>query len=215
MTPSQLDVTGFFRGQLFERGPRSSSTPCPTRPRSACPRPATPAPASRSGPATDIIRRYGEGTGSIAIVLDCSGSMRSPTARGRQKIDEAKEALQAVLAAIPAGTTVSFWIFSQVPKGAEPIEGDPIVLEPERTIKQLWKPAAWNPDAGPGADRQARSVPALPGNAPGPGDVARRGRRPQGCQGAQDPPRADGRRGHPVQGEPDVQPPAERRSPSS
>ena len=84
--------------------------------------------------------------GSIAIVLDCSGSMRSPTARGRPKIDEAKEALRAVLlTAIPAGTTVSFWIFSQVPMAAEPFDDDPIVLEPERTITQLWKPAPWNP----------------------------------------------------------------------
>ena len=71
--------------------------------------------------------------------------MRARTARGRAKIDEAKEALKTVLTAIPAGTTVSFWIFSQVPVGPDPLENDPIVSEPERTIFQLWKPAPWNP----------------------------------------------------------------------
>ena len=80
--------------------------------------------------------------GSIAIVLDYSGSMRARTANGEPKIEVAKQALRTVLLnTIPAGATVSFWIFSQVPRGSGAASWRTrSCLEPERTIKQLWNP---------------------------------------------------------------------------
>ena len=69
------------------------------------------------------------------------------TANGEPKIEVAKQALRTVLLnTIPAGATVSFWIFSQVPKGQwPPLVNDPLVLEPERTISRLWNRRPGNP----------------------------------------------------------------------
>src|SRR5262249_30592702 len=90
-------------------------------------------------------RRYGEGTGSIAIVLDCSGSMKFDG--NGNKWENAKKALAQVLQQVPKGTTVSLWTFGQLPDGVNVVHpNDPIYLEPERTINQLRAPAPWDPN---------------------------------------------------------------------
>jgi serine/threonine protein kinase len=63
----------------------------------------------------DVLTRFRAGTGSIAIVLDCSGSMLQPTATGMTKFDEAQAALREVLRLVPWGTKLSLWTFSQLP----------------------------------------------------------------------------------------------------
>ncbi len=103
-----------------------------------------------------IIHRFGQGTGTIAIVLDCSGSMRE-----NHKWDNAKAALIQVLKPVPRGTIVSIWTFGQLPEGipvddrglATPGLGPDQInqmktaaAELERTIKPLRKPAAWDPN---------------------------------------------------------------------
>jgi hypothetical protein len=50
--------------------------------------------------------------GSIAIVLDCSGSMRDVLKDGRRKIDVARGALKDVLGTLPLGTRLSLWAFA-------------------------------------------------------------------------------------------------------
>ena len=63
-----------------------------------------------------IIDRFGAGNGSIAIVLDCSGSMI--TDGDGSKWPKAKAALKQVLKeSVPKGTKLSLWTFSQLPEG--------------------------------------------------------------------------------------------------
>ncbi len=111
----------------------------------------------------ELIRRYGKGTGSIAIVLDCSGSMRFD---GDGKLDAnlskwsyAKKALYQVLKeSVPPGTNLSLWTFSQLPPdiGVDQTGhilpqffGDERIAKldavPEGTITQLRSMSAWDP----------------------------------------------------------------------
>ena len=169
--PSKITVAGVFRGQHFSSVTDVELHPLPDQTAIGPPPPENTARvAVRADP--EIIRNFGEGTGSIAIVLDCSGSMRSLTANGVSKFDEAKKALTVVLALVPPGTTVSLWTFSQIPKDDPgPFEGDPILLEPERTIKRLLEPARWNPGQIRNLNRAARPDQTLAGDALGTSDV--------------------------------------------
>jgi hypothetical protein len=142
---TSLKIEGSFRGQPLARTTEVQVHPVPDTV-AIGPLPAAPPEASIAVRADkEIIRRFGAGTGSIAIVLDCSGSMLDLTPNGRTKFDEAKKALAVVLALVPQGTTVSLWTFSQLPEGVNQIfEGDPIAAEPELTIRPLRTPAAWD-----------------------------------------------------------------------
>ena len=92
--PSKITVAGVFRGQHFSSVTDVELHPLPDQTAIGPPPPENTARvAVRADP--EIIRTFGEGTGSIAIVLDCSGSMRSLTANGVSKFDEAKKALTA------------------------------------------------------------------------------------------------------------------------
>jgi len=94
----------------------------------------------------EILARFGAGTGSVVIVLDCSGSMLDQTGGGRTKFEEAQEALGEVLRLVPSKTELSLWTFSQLPPGVNQIfRGDPLVNEPELTIKPLLPMAPWDP----------------------------------------------------------------------
>jgi serine/threonine protein kinase len=109
----------------------------------------------------EIIDRFGQGTGSIAIVLDCSGSMifNSDGRPTLHKFQDAKKALIQVLKQVPTGTTISIWTFSALPEGVNQIQPtDPIYKEPERTIHQLRAPSAWDPNQ---ADDLARQLDQL------------------------------------------------------
>jgi hypothetical protein len=50
--------------------------------------------------------------GDIAVVLDCSGSMSSKDAEGKKRIQRALDALEEVLARLPAGARLSVRVFS-------------------------------------------------------------------------------------------------------
>ena len=48
---------------------------------------------------------------NIALILDCSGSMKERLPDGRSKMDAAKEALAEFVEKIPAGLAVSFVVY--------------------------------------------------------------------------------------------------------
>ena len=90
-----------------------------------------------------IHRKYGDGNGSVAVVLDCTGSMGPPsgaTFTSTTKYAEATAALGRVLGSLPHGTTVSLWVFGQA------VGQDKTVKKPESTIRQILAPTSWNPD---------------------------------------------------------------------
>jgi hypothetical protein len=154
IVPSSIRLEGFFRGQEF-----SFTTEVPIHPVpdtvAIGPPPADPPEASVAVRASkEIIARFGAGTGSIAIVLDCSGSMLDRTGTGVTKFDEAQAALKEVLRLVPRGTKLSLWTFSQLPDNVPLLPGAkvdarllPLGLdeEPELTIRQLLRPAPWDP----------------------------------------------------------------------
>ena len=143
---SPVRVEGFFRGQEFSGTTAVSINPVPDTV-AIGPPPNDPPDASIAVCASkEIIARFGEGTGSVAIVLDCSGSMMDPTAAGRTKFDEAQEALRQVLPLVPPKTKMSLWTFSQLPPGVNEVyPGDPLDTEPELSINPLLRMAPWDP----------------------------------------------------------------------
>jgi hypothetical protein len=160
VAPSSFRLDGFFRGQEFSGTTAVSIHPVPDTV-AIGPPPSDPPDASIAVRASkEIIARFGAGTGSVAIVLDCSGSMLDQTGGGRTKFDEAQEALREVLPLVPPKTKLSLWTFSQLPPGVNQIfQGDPLASEPELTIKPLLPMAPWDPrqtDALVGQIRQLR-----------------------------------------------------------
>jgi hypothetical protein len=110
---TRLDVDGFFRGQVFKF---STPVDLDVVPDVIAIGPAPPdlRRASVAVRASDeIIRQFGRGTGSIAIVVDCSGSMLK--GQPESKWSRAKSALYTVLDRVPADTKLSIWTFSQLP----------------------------------------------------------------------------------------------------
>ena len=145
--PAELRVEGSFRGQPLTSRTEMQLHPVPDTV-AIGPPPPRPQEASLAVRASqEIIDRFGEGTGSIAIVLDCSGSMLDSSGDGRRtKFDDAKRALSQVLDTLPRGTVMSLWTFSQLPEGVNQVlPNDPIAGEPELTIHQLRKPVPWDP----------------------------------------------------------------------
>ncbi len=58
-----------------------------------------------AGPSRDV--------GLVLLVVDASGSMREPDARGEPKIDSAKRALTQLVGELPAGTPVGMRVFGE------------------------------------------------------------------------------------------------------
>jgi hypothetical protein len=138
-------VEGFFRGQRFSMTTEVALHPVPDLVAlgRATPEPPLASIAVRANP--EIIDRFGQGTGSLAIVLDWSGSMDEAVPGAPAKFQQAKDALASVLKQVPEGTRLSLWIFSQIPKDQPvPHRDDPINLRPQLTITQLREPAGWN-----------------------------------------------------------------------
>ena len=75
MTRSRFTVKGMFRGQHFDGVTDVELHPSPDVVAIGPQAPDPPAASLAVRASEEIIQRYGEGTGSIAIVLDCSGSM--------------------------------------------------------------------------------------------------------------------------------------------
>lgn len=91
----------------------------------------------------ELQRRFGEGNGAVAVVLDCTGSMGPEKGQpydDKTKFAEATHALERVLGRLPKGTTLSLWVFGQA-------EGkQKTVAEPEHTIRRVLDPVRWDPD---------------------------------------------------------------------
>ncbi|QEH35676.1 Serine/threonine-protein kinase PrkC [Aquisphaera giovannonii] len=93
--------------------------------------------------APEVIDRLRADPGSLAIVLDWSGSMRR-TGRQGSRLLQVREAFARVLAAgVPEGTLVSVWTFGEGSRGPAPHAGDPAVGGPERSITRIYPPARW------------------------------------------------------------------------
>lgn len=140
---NELTLHGFFRGQLLEA---VIPVTLHLQPEVASQRPPLPSAAAVSLAAPASLQdRFGDGSGSVAIVLDASGSMGPPQNRTTSasatasKYAEATAALQEVLRQLPAGTKVSLWMFGQA------IGANRTAASPEATIKQVQTPIVWNP----------------------------------------------------------------------
>jgi hypothetical protein len=137
---TQLTLHGRFRGQKI-----SSLVPirlhlAPDIARSSYAPPQKASVAVRAD--EPLHRKYGDGNGTVAVVLDCTGSMGPPEGSAfssTTKYAEATAALGRVLGSLPHGTTVSLWVFGQA------VGQDKTVKEPEKTIRQILTPTSWDP----------------------------------------------------------------------
>ena len=134
-----LAVTGFFRGRTHDASTSVDFYAVPDRAAVSVAIPQHVGIAVRAD--ANARKRYGFGTGAVAIVLDCSGSMgrdpKDPTSVGLYP--EALEALAKLLAGLPPGTTVTVWTFGQKTQG---------IKTPEETIRELLPPTELPLDAG-------------------------------------------------------------------
>jgi len=154
--PTSLRLEGSFRGQPLPYSTEVQLHPVPDTIAIGPPPPEPPDASIAIRASQEIIDRFGAGTGSIAIVLDCSGSMMDPSGIGRAtKFDDAQTALGQVLKLVPQSTMLSLWTFSQLPVNVPLLPGggvDPGFLplglreEPELTIKPLLIPRPWDPN---------------------------------------------------------------------
>ena len=156
LAETKLTVHGFFRGQVLQA---EAPVRLHLRPEIAAVRHPRPDAAAVSLSTTDEIhRRFGEGNGAVALVLDCSGSMGPPegsdSAAG-SKYAEAVSALREVLQKIPPGTQISLWTFGQA------IGPERTTVAAESTIRRVQEPIVWNPrDAAQLASLMAKIDPA-------------------------------------------------------
>jgi hypothetical protein len=129
----QLPVSGFFRGRTYNASTPIDFYPAPDR--AAVVAPLSPAVSLAVRADVRAMKRYGFGTGAVAIVLDCSGSMgrdpKDPMSVGLYPA--AVAALEKLLVELPPGTTVTVWTFGQKTFG---------VRAAEETIRELLPPTA-------------------------------------------------------------------------
>ncbi len=90
----------------------------------------------------NVYARYAEGTGAIAVVLDCSGSMNYPEGAAITRFVEAKRALDEVLAALPKGTQLTLWAFSHAVN--LDTREDMRQWDPEKTIQVVYSTKKWD-----------------------------------------------------------------------
>jgi hypothetical protein len=136
---TQLAIYGRFRGQRIECVVPIQLHLAPDVTRISCAPPRTASVAVRAD--EQLHQAYGEGNGSIAIVLDCTGSMGPPADEpfsSTTKYAEATTALGRVLRRLPHGTTVSLWVFGQA------VGPEKTTSKPENTIRQILSPVTWD-----------------------------------------------------------------------
>lgn len=137
---AQLRMRGLFRGQRIERQTPVDLYPTPEITYAMPPLPATADLVVRAP--KELHQRFGDGNGSIVIVMDCSGSMGEPPGTPftpKTKFNEMTGALKIVLQKLPKGTTVSLWIFGQA------IPPNNTAQRAEDTIRRLQDPIQWDP----------------------------------------------------------------------
>src|SRR5262249_35867366 len=133
-----LAVSGFFRGRALAAATPVDFYHVPDRAAVYAPLPQTVGLAVRAD--LNAQNRYGFGTGAVAVLLDCSGSMgrdpKDPTSVGLYP--DALAALEKLLKGLPPGTVVTVWTFGQKTPG---------IRAPEETIRELLAPTALPLDA--------------------------------------------------------------------
>ena len=137
---AQLAIEGRFRGQVLRRVTTLDLYPLAETIAARHPMPEAGGIAVRAS--DDLFKLYAPSNGSVAIVLDCSGSMGVPkgeTYGPTTKYKQATDALETLLRGLPPGTIVSLWVFG-------PAAPEYATVEAEDTIKQVLKPTAWASD---------------------------------------------------------------------
>ena len=129
---SPVQIVGFFRGRTIEKSVPVDIYRLPDRIASTGPSLTSTAIAVRADPR--IRAKYGYGSGTVAVVLDCSGSLgpvdrKNPKDRGLYST--ALEALDVLIHDLPPGTTLNVWVFGQRMPDAK---------SPEETIHEIRTP---------------------------------------------------------------------------
>ena len=129
---------GLFRGQKFDRTTRIDLHRTPEIVAARQPRPST---ARVSVRAEDpVFERSGLSRGAVAVVLDASGSMGPPEGVAfseSTRYAQATRGLGKILREMPAGTTVSLYIFGAEVPGSRDIPA-------EQTIRTVRPPTRWD-----------------------------------------------------------------------
>ncbi len=138
--PTSLVVEGVFRGQPIAKTTPVVLHPVPQTVKITHPLPYMGSVAVRASKV--ISEKYGTSTGTVAVVLDASGSMGE--AKGEEfgpqtKFAQATLGLQALLQSLPKGTRLSLWVFGQK-------LGDGKDEQPEATVRRLLRPTVWDPE---------------------------------------------------------------------
>jgi len=149
-----VNISGFFRGQNNVAPLTIERHRTPDSHAVRVPQPETVAVAVRAD--ADVAKRYGTGSGSIAFVLDCTGSMRAPDSQPAdaasywQAVDKCVE----IIKQLPAGVSISVSIFGargeDSPEAAyEQVQAfrDRKEVELESLIGTLRNKEAWNRSA--------------------------------------------------------------------
>ncbi|MCA1685953.1 MAG: hypothetical protein LC745_08210, partial [Planctomycetia bacterium] len=130
---------GLFRGQRFDLTTRIDLHRTPETVAAGQPRPTS---ARVSVRAEDtVFDRSGLSRGAVAVVLDASGSMGPPEGQpfdSRTRYATATRALEQVLRDMPAGTTVSLYVFGEAAPGDAQVPA-------EQTIRTARPPTRWDP----------------------------------------------------------------------
>ena len=174
--PAELRVEGSFRGQPLTYSTEIQLHPVPDTVAIGPPSPRPRGASVAVRASQEIIDRFGEGTGCIAIVLDCSGSMvdpipesstmpRGPSGRCSPRSTRARRSVSGPSARFPRG---SRWCPDRK-GGLAPDGNDPIAQaarqEPERTIRRQIPPTTWgesNSTSGAGTSTPSNSYFGTP-----------------------------------------------------
>lgn len=156
---SSLSAKALFRGQRISRATAVDSYAPADRTYTWGPLPLRGNIAIRAP--ESVQTEFGDGNGSVVIVLDASGSM-GPAANQpfspQTKYAEATQALRTVLERLPRGATVSLWVFGQASGAGK------TVAAPELTIRQMQAPIRW--DGSPAAVNAVMSSVEYPAIEP-------------------------------------------------
>lgn len=140
--PTTLTGTGtfqaFFRGRFADTNSVVQYYPVPDRASVVLPAPPGATMAVRADPALNA--KFGTATGSVAFVIDCSGSMRPPKdapvgENGRYPV--AIDTLEKLLRGLPQGTNVAVLSFGS---------RQPDITSADDTIRLELEPTAWRRD---------------------------------------------------------------------
>jgi hypothetical protein len=134
-----LQIAGFFRGRSIEKSVPVDIYRVPDRIAATSPGLASTALAIRADADTRI--KCGYGTGAVAVVLDCSGSL-GPVDRKNHNdkglYADALRALNELMHNLPPGTILNVWVFGQKMPEAK---------SPEETIREILPPTELPHDA--------------------------------------------------------------------